>query len=207
MTTTLPRTSQTLTARSRRTRTALVAAVRSNLRAHGTFTADSVADLAGCSPATFYSHFGTKDDALTAAFDQTLTELVDGSVQRLTVAAFDDAGIDATVAAFVEWQAQFFRVESLVFRAALSRLPAHQPLRAAYRRAEEQTLTHMDATLSTLQTAGTVRTGDTTELAEAFMIASQGINNPRALRSGAAGQRAALAAGISGMLKPRGISQ
>jgi hypothetical protein len=44
-------------------------------------------------------------------------------------------------------------------------------------------------------------------LAEAFMIASQGINNPRALRSEAVGQRAALAAGISGMLKPRGISQ
>ena len=207
MTTTLPRTSQTLTARSRRTRSALVAAVRSNLRAHGTFTADSVADLAGCSPATFYSHFGTKDDALTAAFDQTLSELVDGSTQRLTVAAFANLGIDATITVFVDWQAQFFRVESLVFRAALSRLPAHQPLRAAYRRAEEQTLTHMDATLSTLQTAGTIRTGDTTELAEAFMIASQGINNPRALRSEAVGQRAALAAGISGMLKPRGISQ
>ncbi len=204
MMTAAPRTSQTLTARSRRTRAELIAAVRSDLRSSGHFTADTVAAGAGCSPATFYSHFGTKDDALTAAFEETLDELVDGSIDRLDVDGFTNVGLRATIAGFVEWQAQFFRVESLVFRTALSRLPEHQPLRAAYRRAEEIMLTHLDLAITTLQRSCHIRAGTPTGLAEAFMIASQGINNPRALRPEATEQRAALARGISGMLAPEG---
>jgi len=203
---TTARTSQALTARSRRTRVALIDAVRTDLRATGSFTAATVASGAGCSPATFYSHFGTKDDALTAAFEQTLIELVDGSATQLSTARFEERGVRHTVVAFVQWQAEFFRLESLVFRNALSRLPEHQPLRAAYRRAEEQTLDHLTATFARLQATGLVRPeADAAALAEAFMIASQGLNNPRAIRADAVAQRAALATGISGMLTTKGI--
>ncbi len=180
--------------------------MRTDLRSTGAFTADTVAAGAGCSPATFYSHFGTKDDALTAAFEQTLAELVDDSASRLSIECFHERGVADTVMSFVEWQAEFFRLESLVFRNALSRLPDHQPLRAAYRRAEELTLSQLTATFAALQADGLVRPGqDASALAEAFMIASQGINNPRAVRADAVEQRAALADGISGMLAPKGI--
>ncbi len=182
-----------------------MAAVRDDLRSGGSFTADTVAARAGCSPATFYSHFGTKDDALTAAFEQTLADLVDGSTRQLTVERFEREGVTPTVLAFVEWQATFFRLESLVFRTALSRLPDHQPLRAAYRSAEQHTLDHLSAVFAELQQAGSVnRADESAALAEAFMIASQGINNPRALRPAATPVRAALAAGISGMLTAEG---
>jgi hypothetical protein len=133
-----------------------------------------------------------------------LDELVDGAISRLAIDSFTNAGLAVTIADFVEWQAQFFRVESLVFRTALSRLPEHQPLRAAYRRAEELMLTHLDLTFAALLRSGHICTGTTTDLAEAFMIAAQGINNPRAWRPDAREQRAALARGISGMLAPEG---
>ncbi|MEO0494746.1 MAG: TetR/AcrR family transcriptional regulator [Actinomycetota bacterium] len=197
-----PRTGKTLTARSRRTRAALVAAVRAELRRSGGFTAETVAERAGCSGATFYSHFGTKDDALTAAFALTLDDLVGGLVERLTVDSLTD-DVAGTVAGFVEWQADFFRVESLVFRTALSRLPSHRPLRHSFRDADRRAVDHLTTVLTAGRDRGVVRHDiDPTDLAEAFLVAGQGVNNPRALRPAAAPVRAALAGSISAMLVP-----
>lgn len=199
-TSTSARTSETLTARSRRTRTALVAAVRAELAASGTFTAAAVAARAGCSAATFYSHFGTKDDALTAAFEQTLTELVDRSIRDLDPSRLRTGGIEATLARFVDEQARFFRTETLVFRTALSRLPHHRPIRDAYRDAERRTLDHLVLVVGELIDAGSIAATDSTGLATAFMVASQGINNPRALDPSAAAVRTSLARGLSAIL-------
>ncbi|MEM8706740.1 MAG: TetR/AcrR family transcriptional regulator [Actinomycetota bacterium] len=197
-----PRTGQTLTARSRRTRVALVAGVRAELRASGGFTAETVAERAGCSAATFYSHFGNKDDALAAGFAQTLDDLVDGLTDRLTGDALV-ADLAGTVERFVDWQADFFRVESLVFRTAISRLPDHRPLRATFRDAERRAVAHLTEALATAQRHGVVRPDTAADdLAEAFLVAGQGINNPRALRPAAAAVRAALARSISAMLVP-----
>lgn len=198
------RTSETLTARSRRTRVALVAAVRAELAATGSFTADAVAERAGCSPATFYSHFGAKDDALTAAFEQTLTELVDLSIRDLATASFTTNGIEPTMARFVEEQTRFFRRESLVFRTAISRLPHHRPIRDAYRRAEQRTLDHFALVFHDLAGAGMIAPAEPMELATAFMVAAQGLNNPRALAPSATGVRASLARGLSAILTPDG---
>lgn len=198
-----PRTGKTLTARSRRTRVALVAGVRAELQSSGTFTAETVAARAGCSSATFYSHFGNKNDALAAGFTQTLDDLVDGIGERLTVEALT-ADLDGTVHAFVEWQADFFRVESLVFRTALSHLPTHRPLRHAYRRAEERTLELLTERVAALAEAGTIAARDPERVAEAFMIGSQGINNPRALRTDAGDLRRSLATGLAAMLRSGG---
>lgn len=199
-TSTTARTAEARTARSRRTRASLVAAVRTELRGTATFTAETVAERADCSPATFYSHFGTKDDALAAAFEQTLAELVDMSTGALTTEAFVVDGVDATMVAFVADQARFFRRESLVFRAALSRLSHHRPLRDAYRDAERRTLAHLVEVFGQLADAGLISPTEPAGRAEAFMIASQGINNPRALAPPADQVRSSLARGLSGIL-------
>ena len=194
------RTSETLTARSRRTRVALVAAVRAELAETGSFTADAVAERAGCSPATFYSHFGAKDDALTAAFEQTLTELVDLSIRDLDPAAFTTNGIEQTMATFVEEQTRFFRRESLVFRTAISRLPHHRPIRDAYRRAEQRTLDHCALVFHEIAAMGLIAPAEPVGLATAFMVAAQGLNNPRALTPAAADVRTSLTRGLSAIL-------
>ncbi len=178
--------------------------MRDELRETGGFTADAVAARAGCSPATFYSHFGTKDDALTAAFSRTLDDLVDRSVADLTVEGITTLGPGDAIAEFVERQTEFFRVESLVFRTALSRLSDHRPLREAYRAAEERTLAHLVGLFTELHDRGLIETDAPDRLAEAFMIASQGLNNPRALRPEATDVRRSLAAGLGAMLAGTG---
>ena len=187
------RTGTARTARSRRTRSALVAGVRDELRSTGAFTAETVAERAECSPATFYGHFATKDDALTAAFELVLVEMFELLRDAITVEHIGSNDAAASIAEFVERQATVFQTESLVFRAALSRLPAHKALRHLYREAERVSLEHLSFVL-----------GDK-DLAERFLVMSQGLNNPRALRTDAAHVRSEFARSLTEMIK-RGSS-
>ncbi len=196
------RTSTALTARSRRTRAALIHAVREQLRATGTFDADSVASLADCSAATFYSHFGTKDDALAAAFRLVLGDLIEQSAEFLTIDRVHEFGLDKTLVDLVEQQADFFRAETLVFRTALSRIPHHRGLRDAYREAEATDLSRLCELIEEGQIAGLVRQGPIDVMASTVLVLAQGINNPRALRQDATNIRAEIAHALTSVLQP-----
>ena len=177
--------------------------MRDELRATGTFTAEAVAVRAACSPATFYSHFGSKDDAVAAAFDLVLHELVAQSAELLTIDRFVSLGVAKAVSELVERQAEFFRTETLVFRHALARLPDHRSVRHAYRDAESITLGQLGDLVDAGQRAGLVRTGPVEVMAESVLVLSQSINNPRVLRPGADALRAELAVAITAVLAPQ----
>ncbi len=196
------RTSTALTARSRRTRAALIDAVREQIRSSGSFDADSVASLAQCSAATFYSHFGTKDDALAAAFRLVLHDLVGQSAELLTVDRVQEFGLDRTLVDLVEQQADFFRAETLLFRAALSRIPHHRGLRDAYRDAEATDLSRLGELIAEGQSAGLVRQGPVDVMASTVLVLAQGVNNPRALRHDAADIRTEIAHALTSVLQP-----
>lgn len=196
------RTGTARTERSRRTRAALVAGVRDELRQTGTFTADTAADRAGCSVATFYSHFATKDDALASAFELVLVDLAAVIDTTLTNDALTSMGLDAAVEAWIERQVAFFRDESLVFRTALARLPFHRGIRHAYREAERVAMRHLVAVITGGQADGLVRAGEPEHLAEGFLVLSQGLNNPHALRPDAGPIRAHLHRALVAALAP-----
>ena len=196
------RTGTARTERSRRTRAALVAGVRDELRASGTFTADTVAARAGCSVATFYSHFATKDDALASAFELVLVDLAEVIESTLTVEALAGDGLDVAVGSWIDRQVEFFRDESLVFRAALARLPFHRGIRHAYREAERVALHHLVEVITAGQSHGVIRSGEPAELAEAFLVLSQGLNNPHAIRPDAQPLRPHLRRALVAALAP-----
>ncbi len=177
------RTGTARTERSRRTRAGLVAGVRDELRETGAFTADTVAERAGCSPATFYGHFATKDDALALAFELVLVDLANLTDETLTIEQLEVDGLEATVRSWIVRQTSFFGAESLVFRAALARLPFHRGIRHAYREAERVALDQLVAVITAGQAVGLIRDDPPTALAEAFLVLSQGLNNPHVLRS------------------------
>ncbi len=196
------RTGTARTERSRRTRAALVAAVRDELRLHGTFTADAVADRAGCSVATFYGHFATKDDALASAFELVLIDLADTVDATLTLDLGAGVALEPAVAGWIDRQVAFFRDESLVFRAALARLPFHRGIRHAYREAERVAMGHLETVVAAGQAAGVIRPGSARPLAEAFLVLSQGLNNPHALRPDADELRGHLQRALVAALAP-----
>ncbi len=165
-----------------------MAAVREQLQATGEFTADTVAERADCSPATFYGHFATKDDALTAAFELVLIEMFEMLRDTVTAERIERGETELMIGDFVTVQARVFRVDSLVFRAALARLPFHKNLRRLYREAERVSLEHLALTL-----------GDKA-IAERFLVMSQGLNNPRALPPKAGHIRQAYVGSLIGMV-------
>lgn len=197
-----PRTSVAQTSRSRRTRQELVEAVRADLREHGTFTAESVARRARCSAATFYAHFGTKDAALTEAFTLVLTDLTALSAETLSPSRFVRFGCEQTVSDFVAAQTRFFATESLVFRAAIERLPSHRPIRDVYRNTEREFVAQLVPTLADLVDAGLIAVVDIETAAEALLVFGEGLNNPRLLRPDGDELRAVMAQTMLAILKP-----
>ncbi len=161
------------TARSRRTRAALVAAVHDQLASEGAFTAEEIAAGVGCTPATFWAHFGTKDDATAAAFDVALDDLV-GLAETL----FGDGvtgDVEAWAAQVIDRLIEYFAARALLFRAAIARFPDHPGMRSAYRSAEDRAVAAIEA--------GVGRAGGRDD-AVAVLVFCQGINNPGLLRTG-----------------------
>ncbi len=194
------RTATTRTARSRRTRRLLVDGLRAHIRATGSFTANEISARVGCSPATFYSHFATKDDALAAAFESVLGDVVDLCRSMLDLDRFESPGVEAAVVAFVDAQADLFRRESPLFQLALSRLSSHRGIRSAYRSAEAETLAHLEAVVVEGQRLGLVTDGEPRVIAETVLVLGEGLNNPRILRPGAGPIRAEVAAAMVAVL-------
>jgi len=185
----------TKTARSRRTRAALTSAVHDQLCLHGGFAAEDVAAAAGCTVGTFWAHFESKDDAVAAAFSQTLDELV-----VLVEECFDDGPLGFRTAPPDLWAAHtidrlidHFGDRALLYRLAVARLPEHRPIREVYRAAEERTVELAEAALGTGRRAQ----------AEALIAFCQGINNPIVLRSDRHGEtRQRLASGLAVVSDP-----
>jgi len=196
------RTGKARTSRSRKTRAALINGVREELRETGSFTADSVAARAECSSATFYGHFATKDDALASAFELVLVEMSEMVESTLTADELTAVGLDMSIELWTQRQVSFFRDESLVFRAALARLPFNQGIRHAYREAERVTLAHLVGLIAGGQDDGLIRAGDPAELGEAFLVLSQGLNNPHVLRPESTSTLTHLQRALLAALKP-----
>lgn len=187
--------------RSIRTRTALVGAVRSELEQSGQFTAPEVARRAGCSEATFYTHFATKDDALAEAFAATLDELLDLIGRQLDPGRLETESVDVVLAGLVDGLVRYFRRGQLLWRAALARLRESDAIRQVYRRADREGLSTVRQFIEAGQRGGQIRAGDAGALAAATVVIAQGLNNPHALRPGSGEAGRFVAEALAAMLR------
>ena len=101
--------------KTERTRLRLVEAVRHEIEDAGAFTAEQAARRAGASPATFYNHFGSKEDALAAAFAALMDDLVGHVETQLRVERLLELGLEAFAREWVWATARFFRTNSKTF--------------------------------------------------------------------------------------------
>jgi len=163
---------------TRRTRERLVAATRAEIAARGAFTAEAVATRSGHSPATFYSYFPSKSDALEAAFDAVLRDLVDFCADELAIERLLDEGLEARCRVLVAATSRFFAANERVFRCALAALPGSRSLRACYRRREAAAFEHHLRFVARGQKARLLRSGDPEALARGLLVLLQGLNNP-----------------------------
>lgn len=171
------------TARSRRTRAAIVDAVREELRRTGAFTVDRVVERVGCAPATYFTHFASKEDALAVAYGGVLADL-----ERLTIELFDVDELrllgPRAFATFAERElVRFFQAEWRTFNAALARISENRGVRDRHRAAEDAIHGHVARFLAAAERAGIVPGPAAASRASAVIVLTQGFNNPHLLRA------------------------
>jgi AcrR family transcriptional regulator len=165
-----------------RTRLRLVETVRAEIERGGGFTAEQVARRAETSPATFYNHFAGKDDALAAAFDGVMRDLVAHVETHLRIDRLLDLGIEAFARDWVLACVRFFRANCMTLRAAQAQVPVHEEMRRIFLSHESATLAIYQRFIELGQKARAVRSGDAHAMASALMIQNQGWNHPPVLR-------------------------
>lgn len=170
--------------KAERTRLRLVDAVRRTIAAEGTISAGSVARRAETSPATFYNHFSSHDEAVVEAFSAAMRDLVDFVEAELDVVSLLELGIEVFLEGWTWRSLDFFRANSAVFDMATAAARRSPAIRDVYRRREAEALEHYERFVRLGQRAGQVRggEGDAPAIAEALMLLSESWNHPRVLR-------------------------
>ena len=193
------------TRKARTTYDTLVAATRTVIRRTGALSPDEVAETAEMSPATFYAYFSSKDVALAAAFDLSLTEMIDRFRATANVERLLEEGLEATVGKLVAEIAEGFRLDARVFRLAVGRLGESELLRAVYRNREAEALETLSRFVRLGAAAGKLRTEpDSDTVARALLVSLQGLQNPLLYEeTGRHGVVALLSEMLVGLLRPR----
>ena len=166
------------TKRSRQTRTDLARAAHDEVARNGKVDSDAIAEAAGVSVATFYSHFASHDDALAAALDLSLTEIVGVAENEFLAESVASDGLDAVLTRVIDQMHRAFRKESLVLRAAQARLLAHAPSRHMFRSHETRSIEHLTTQIQLGQESGHLGDGPADKRAVSLLVLLQGLHNP-----------------------------
>ncbi len=169
--------------KSARTRLRLVDAVRREIEDAGAVHAEAVARRAESSPATFYNHFSSKDDAVLAAFDATMQDLVEVVREGLDVSLALEMGLEEFLRAWTWSCIEFFRANSLVFGAARALSPSSREMRRLFEAREAESLELYVRFVRLGQHAQMIAGEEPDVLGELFMLTCQGWNHPRFLRT------------------------
>ena len=166
-----------------RTHRSLVEATRAEIEASGgRFGAEGVAARAGMAPATFYSYFPSKDDALAAALDDVLAELVVGTFRELTVETLLEHGLEDVVDQTIHATLGLFRTSAVVLRVALARLPEHRGIRSVYRHHQQVAEEAIERFVRLGAAAGKLTADEPRVVALTLLVLFQGFNNPLLLQ-------------------------
>ena len=166
------------TKRSKQTRADLARAAHEEIARNGKVDSDAIAKAAGVSVATFYSHFASHDDAIAAALDLSLGEIVGVAEDVFLAELFASDGLDAVLVKLIAEMHRVFRKESLVLRAAQARLLAHAPSRHIFRSHEIRSIEHLTAQIQLGQESGQLGDGPADKRAMSLLVLLQGLHNP-----------------------------
>jgi AcrR family transcriptional regulator len=173
-----------VTRKTRATYSNLVAAARESVRRSGILSPESVAEVAGFSPATLYSYFGSKDSLLAAAFDAALADIAETVKPILGMERLLEKGWESTARLLVRAVVRGFSHDGRLVRLALTRLGESEEVLAVYRRRNEEEIEVFTRFIRLGASAGQLRDGDPSVLARTAVLMLQALQNPLALSPG-----------------------
>lgn len=169
---------QAVPGKTQRTRSKLVDAIREEIVVTGSFSAESVATRAGIATATFYNHFATKDEALSAAYEQLMGDLVALVQQQCEIENLLDLGLSDLVENWVADTANFFKHNAALFRIAQAAIERSKPMRDLFRDHESQVTESYRQFIERGQAASLIRDGHPAVMAKVLTVFSESLNHP-----------------------------
>ena len=170
------------TKRSKQTRSDLALAAHDEIARSGEVDSEAIAKTAGVSVATFYSHFASHDDAIAAALDLSLIEIVGVAEKTFLAESIAEHGLDDVLVKLIAEMHRVFRKESLVLRAAQARLLAHSPSRHMFRSHEIRSIEHLTTQIQLGQESGYLGDGPADKRAMSLLVLLQGLHNPAIMK-------------------------
>jgi len=161
-----------------RTRHRLIHAIRQEVCATGDFSAERVSLRAGVSPATFYNHFATKDEALVAAYQALMTDLDDMVTDRCRIEVLLDDGLREFMSKWLLNTASFFSTHAPLFRLAQAGIARSKELRNVFRQHQDFAIQAYARLIELGQAARAIRVGDSLILAQVLVVNTQGWFHP-----------------------------
>ncbi len=162
----------------------LVAAARESVRRSGILSPESVADVAGFSPATLYSYFGSKDSLLAAAFDAALEDIAEAVEPILGMERLLEHGWESTSRQLVRSVVRGFSHDGRLVRLALTRLAESDEVLTVYRRRTDEEIELFTRFIRLGAAASQLRDADPSVLARTVVLMLQALQNPLALGPG-----------------------
>ena len=156
-----------------KTRLKLVSAIRAEIRASGDFNAEQVARRSKSSAANFYNHFGTKDAALAAAYEQMMGELEALLAQQCSIETLLDEGMAPFMANWVLRSAAFFAEHAALFRLTQAGFGRSKVLRDLFRKYEASIIEIYRRFIELGQAANLIRAGDQLTMARMLVVFSE----------------------------------
>jgi len=157
-----------------RTRQKLLKAVRDEVAETGDFNAGRVAERGVCSPANFYKHFSSKDEAFIAAYEQMMDDLIEFLEAECRIETLLDKGMEKFVAGWLLRTASFFSANAAMFRLAQPTFGRSRELRDLFREHEAATIRIYSRFIALGQAAGLIRNGDQTAMAQMLTVMTEG---------------------------------
>ena len=165
------------TSRALETRRSLVRACIHIIQETGSLQPEQVANRAGVSPATFYTHFANKDVALTAVVSEVADILNALAESMLSPERLLDLGLVRVIYDFVRTSRDLYSDHNSVIRLAQTRINEYEPMGDAFITRQEEGLRIFQTFVERAQKAGFVRETDTQSAAHTLMALLQSLNN------------------------------
>ncbi|HJU51768.1 MAG TPA: TetR/AcrR family transcriptional regulator [Acidimicrobiia bacterium] len=173
-----------VTRKARATYGNLITAAREAVRRTGILSSETVAEMAGFSPATLYSYFGSKDSLLAAAFDAALADIAAAVGPILSMERLLEQGWEPTARALVRAVVKGFSHDGRLVRLALTRLGESEEILTVYRRRNQEEIDLFTRFIRLGMAASQLRKGDPAVLARTVVLMLQALQNPLALGPG-----------------------
>jgi AcrR family transcriptional regulator len=174
------------TRKARATYVTLITATRESVRRSGILSPEAVSEMAGLSPATLYSYFGSKDALLAAAFDAALADIAAAVEPILSVERLLEQGWEPTARALVRAVVRPFSHDGRLVRLALTRLGESEEVLTVYRSRNQEEIDLFTRFIRLGSAAAQLRQGDPAVLARTVVLMLQALHNPLALGPGSA---------------------